>query len=100
MQVELTAAINPEAAARVLDALPGKGQQLVAAGDTGARKLAAFMEALDYTIEQKLDSAGTKPSLREQRLFERDMQSTDELQQLDTSDWDDRLQDRGKRKKG
>lgn len=96
VQVELTAAINPEAAAKVLQALPGQGRQLIAAGDRSARVLAAFMEALDYTIKEELDSSGTARPLREQRLFERDMQTREELQQLETGDWDDKLRKRGK----
>lgn len=97
MQVELTAAINPEAAAKVLEALPGQGRQLIAAGDRGARTLSAFMEAFEYTIENELDASATKLPLREQRLFEQDMKTQKELQQLETGDWDDKLRDRSKR---
>lgn len=99
LQVELTAAINPEAAERFLAALPGKGRQLIAAGDQGARRLSAFMEALEYTIAKELDPAGPKLPLREQRLFEEDIQTQKELQQLETGDWDDKLLDRTRRNK-
>lgn len=97
LQVELAAAINPEAAAKALAALPGQGRQLIAAGDRGARTLSAFMEAFEYTIEKELDAPDAKLPLREQRLFEQDMKTQKELQQLETGDWDDKLRDRSRR---
>eukprot|EP00892_Ulva_mutabilis_P007210 jgi/Ulvmu1/4861/UM020_0147.1 len=99
VQVELTAATNPQAAARVLEALPGQGRQLIAAGDQAARTIAAFMEALDYTIEEKLSSSSTKLPLREQRMFDKDMQTSQELRRLEAKEWDDKLQNRGKHDK-
>jgi hypothetical protein len=96
MQIEMKAAIDPGSAGRLLESLPQGKEALLRAGKDVTKRLTAFMEALDYTVQRELQENSSMLPLKEQKMLEEDLKSQRELQESETSEWDKKFQQMGK----
>jgi hypothetical protein len=88
------AAVNPGAAQGVLNTLPGAKAGVIEVGNNITLRLAAFMEALDYTVTRASDPTRSLMPLKEKMESEEELKSQKELQGVEAAEWDEKFKSR------